>query len=445
MINYADDTIAAISTASGEAAIAAIRISGNQAKKIAFSIINITSNSIKHKQINHAWIIDPLTNEKIDEIMFAYMQGPNSFTGEDVVEIFCHGGVSVQKLILSMLIGAGARIAENGEFTKRALLNGKLDLTKAEAIIELIHARSQKGIIGAAKRLDGKLSIEINIIKSSLIQLVSTIDAAIDFPDDVDENKESLRSTVNELIQQIQHLINTNATAKILEEGAVIAIIGEPNAGKSSLLNVLLSKSRSIVNEMPGTTTDTIEEILYVDGVPVKLIDTAGIRKPQNNIEEEGIKRTKMAIEESIAIIAMFDPTGQNEYKEELLNLISDKKHLLVMNKADLSNIMTFEEKYLQSSTKTGLNINLIRDFISDSVNKYNNSNDSLLIYSQRQISNLKGANQSLIDAAAAIEVDLVVASNCLREAIQDMQEITGEKVSEEIVNNIFDRFCIGK
>lgn len=437
------DTIAAIATPIGTGGVGVIRISGSN----SFDIIEkIFIKKLTPGTIHHGWIVD--NDKKIDEVIVLPFKSPHSYTGEDVIEIQCHGGVNVLRNILELVLKNGARAAERGEFTKRAFLNHKLDLSQAEAVCDLIHAKTQNFAIQSAKNLSGVLAVKVKEIKKDIFELLSKIVAGIDFPDDVAEPEyDYIIQEINSAIKKIEDILSCAKSSNILRQGIKIAILGKPNVGKSSLFNALLSMNRAIVTDIAGTTRDIITENLDFDGIPVTLIDTAGIRDSEKveKVEEIGIEYSKQSAQEADLILFLFDAsTGIKQDDETILKIIEGKKYIKIANKADLSTTADKSALRISALTKQGL-IELkqkIKSFVSEKSIK-----DTEFITNNRQQDCLEKSKQSLNQALLTAQIgdlqDLI--SIDVKSALLYLDEITGEVITDDILNNIFDNFCIGK
>lgn len=444
-INQEFETITAIATPVGTGGIGVIRISGAKSFEITQKIFS--KQNIEAGKIHHGWIIDG--EKKIDEVIVLPFKNPNSFTGEDVVEIQCHGGVNVLRNILDLVLKNGARMAERGEFTKRAFLNHKLDLSQAEAVCDLIHAKTQNFAMQSAKNLSGVLAEKINEIKKNIFEVLSKIIAGIDFPDDVKEPEyEHLEKEFKTALEKIDKILDCAKSSNVLRQGIKIAILGKPNVGKSSLFNALLSLRRAIVTDIAGTTRDILTETLDMDGIPVTLIDTAGIRDSSQigKVEEIGIEFSKQSADEADLILFLYDAsTGINADDETILELIKDKNFIKIANKSDLIHGKKDNDAhYLSTFTKDGFEElkKAIKDFVGEK-----SIEDTEFITNNRQQDCLKKAHESLHQALLATRLnefqDLI--SIDVKAALLYLDEITGEVITDDILNNIFDNFCIGK
>lgn len=435
------DTITAIATPIGTGGVGVVRISGDKSFEIAekiFSGKNLTAGKIAH-----GWVVDG--GVKIDEVILLPFKNPNSYTGEDVIEIQCHGGVNVVKTILNLVLKNGARMAERGEFTKRAFLNKKLDLSQAEAVGDLIHAKSQNFAIQSAKNLSGALSVKINEIKGAIFKVLSRIIAGIDFPDEVEEPSYNyLIENFENALASVDKILNDAKSSDILRQGIKVAIVGKPNVGKSSLFNGLLNLDRAIVTDIAGTTRDVIKETLNMD-VAVTLIDTAGIRDGADRVEEIGIEYSKHAVEDADLVLFVYDAhSGFNSEDKEIYELVRGKKHLIIANKSDLITDKNIEGIPVSAHTKAGM------DELKSKINEFVagfSVEDTEFVTNQRQQSCLIKCRESLLQALEASKrgelQDLI--SIDVKQALLCLDEITGEVITDNLLNDIFENFCIGK
>lgn len=444
MINPMTDTITAITTPIGNGGVSIVRISGGD----AFNIIDkiFTSKNLKDRKIYHGWIIE--NNEKIDEVIVLPFRAPNSYTGEDIIEIQCHGGIHITNKILELTIQNGARYAEKGEYTKRAFLNHKMDLSQAEAVLDLIHAHSEKFAVAGAKNLFGKLSLEVGKIRQETVDLLSKIIAAIDFPEDVKEPEYSyIEQNLEKLIEKINYILSFSKSSNIFRQGIKIVLAGRPNVGKSSLFNSLLNLERAIVTDIAGTTRDVIQETLDIDGIAATIIDTAGIRDDEdiNKVEAIGIDYSKKYVQEADLVLFLYDLNdGYTNDDEEIYNSIKDKKVIKVATKSDLTDKK--DDTAVCVSLKTGENLNILKDKIKKAVINQNLT-EIEFITNQRQQKALENTKNSLINALIATQnkeiQDLI--SIDIKSAVMFISEVSGEVITDDILNNIFDNFCIGK
>lgn len=437
------DTITAIATPLGTGGVGVIRISGDN----CFEIIDkmFSKHNLEAGKIAHGWILDG--EKRVDEVLILPFRKPHSYTGEDVIEIHCHGGVNVVKNILDLTIKNGARMAERGEFTKRAFLNKKMDLSQAEAVADLIHAKTRNFAMQSAKNLSGVLRDKVCEIKGQIFETLSRIVAGIDFPEDVAEPEYSyLIESFEKSLSEIDNILECARSSNILRQGIKVAIVGRPNVGKSSLFNSLLNANRAIVTDIAGTTRDVIKETLDLD-VAVTLIDTAGIRDCEDvgKVEEIGIEFSKQSVDEADLVIFLYDASaGLTDDDKEIYELVKNKLHFEVANKCDL--IEKREDGKFYISTKTGEGINELREQIKQKVCDFS-LEDTEYITNERQVDCLKKCRESLIRALEAAKIgelqDLI--SIDLKSALLFLDEITGEVITDDILNNIFDHFCIGK
>jgi len=453
-----DDTIAAIASAItlGKGGIAVIRVSGPDAISACKSIVQTKSKKAwVANRVFHGYAKD-LENEKlVDEILILVMRSPNSFTGEDIVEIHCHGGIIVVNRILDILLKSShVRLANPGEFSQRAFLNGKIDLTQAESINKLINANNIRAAEIAFKGIQGELNNQINLIKNSLIDQLAEIEARVDFEEDFQEfDYEKFSKDLNKIKEKINYLIETTHRNRYLENGISIALIGKTNVGKSSLLNLLSKKNKAIVTEIPGTTRDIIEVNLIIKDIPVRIIDTAGIRNTEDYIEKIGIKKSLAMIKECDYVIYIFDLTiGLDEDDEEIIGKIPDKKLISILgNKKDLIKIEKITDKKYSKNTifmsikeREGENL-LLEQIIEKCGNK--EYQDIEVLLNERQMSNLKDCLKNLNDTSDIIDKKLPFDFLAieLRDSIKNLAKLTGEELTEELLDNIFSKFCIGK
>lgn len=437
------DTIAAISTPLGTGGVGVIRISGEKAFEI---IEKIFSNpNFEPRKFNHGWIVDG--EVKIDEVIVLPFFAPNSYTGENVIEIQCHGGINVVRNILNLVLKNGARMAEKGEFTKRAFLNKRMDLSQAEAVADIIHSKTKEFAKVSMKNLSGVLKEKINDIRNEIFEVLSRITAGIDFPEDVKEPDYSyLTETFTKIISQIDSVLLDADTSNILRQGISVTIAGRPNVGKSSIFNALLSLDRAIVTDIAGTTRDVLKETLDL-GIPVTLIDTAGIREDEDvsKVEKIGIEYSKQSLEDADLVIFVYDAqAGMTKEDEEILELAEDKKHIVIANKCDL--VSERQEGLHYISAKTGEGISELKELITKQVCDIEPDNLEFVTNSRQQVCLARAKTaleQSLLGAQLKELQDLI--SIDVKSAILALDEITGELITDDILNNIFDNFCIGK
>lgn len=437
------DTITAIATPIGTGGVGVIRISGDKSFEIIEKIFS--KHNLEAGKISHGWILD--NGKKIDEVILLPFKNPHSYTGEDVIEIHCHGGINVVRNILEVVLKNGARMAERGEFTKRAFLNKKMDLSQAEAVADLIHAKTRDFAKQSAKNLSGVLGTKIKEIRTDIFNVLSKIIAGIDFPEDVAEPEyDYIISEFEKALEKINKILASANSSNIMRQGIKIAIVGKPNVGKSSLFNTLLNVERAIVTDIAGTTRDVLTETLDWD-VAITLVDTAGIRDNEEvgKVEEIGIEYSKQSADEADLVLFLYDANkGMNDDDKAILDLIKDKNHIIVANKADLVQERKPETFYLSTVTKEGL------EELKEKIKKeaYNFSlEDTEFVTNSRQQDCLVKCRESLTQALEASKIhqlqDLI--SIDLKSALLYLDEITGEVITDDILNNIFDHFCIGK
>ena len=453
------NTIVAISTAPGNSGIGIVRLSGKDSFKVVEKIFKPKNTSeIKGYSIKYGNIVDE-KNNIIDEVLVSYFVSPKSYTSENMCEINTHGNNVILKEILDLCIKNGATLAQPGEFTKRAFLNGRIDLSQAESVIDLINSKSEKEKKYAINQLEGYLSKEINQIKARILDIMADIEAAIDYPEyDIEErtNKQVL-DEINVIKDMLEKLEKSFDNGKILRDGVNVAIVGRPNAGKSSLLNAILKEERAIVTDIEGTTRDTIEEFITIEGILFKIIDTAGIRNSNNKIEQIGIDKSKKALEEADLVIAIFDSTKElTEADFEILNIIKEKTAIILLNKVDLNkNILKDNKKILNSKKDiieiSALNKNGIDKLYNKMAELFSiediNSENSSIITNIRHKEAIVNAKSNILKVEETINSGIpidIVAIN-LKDAIEELNKITGENVTEDIINEIFSKFCLGK
>lgn len=459
------ETIAAISTAIGNGGIGIIRMSGKNCFEILEKIFRTSKNNklniekIKGYTIQYGYIINNETNEIIDEVLVSFFKNPKSYTRENMCEINSHGGMVVEKRILEQCLKNGAVLAEPGEFTKRAFLNGRIDLSQAESIIDLINSKTEKEAKASIHQLEGDLSNKIQDIRYSLLDIMADIEASIDYPEyDIEEvtNQKAIEIFENTK-RKLENLKDSFKNGKILKEGIKTAIIGRPNAGKSSLLNRILKEERAIVSEIEGTTRDTIEEFITIKGIPLKIIDTAGIRKTSDTIEEIGVKKALTIAKEAELILAILDNTKElNQEDLEIIKLIKDKNAIILLNKIDIgeSNLENREElqkvnkKIIKISAKEGRGIEELYKAIEEMFQLQDlQTGEEIIITNIRHKNQIELAIQNIEEAKKAVENNLPIdiISISIKQTLEELGKITGENVSEDIINKIFSKFCLGK
>ena len=457
------DTIAAISTAPGEGAIGIVRISGDLAISIASSIYQCGTKQLEEQKthtIHYGHIVDPKSGEVYDEVMVSVLRAPKTFTREDIVEINCHGGIVAINRVLQLVLRMGARLAEPGEFTKRAFLNGRIDLSQAEAVMDLIRAKTDKSMQLAMRQLDGQLSHLIQNLRQEILNTLAQVEVNIDYPeyDDVEEmTLQLLREKTQQVLQGIRALLNTASQGKILRDGLKTAIVGRPNVGKSSLLNVLLREEKAIVTDIAGTTRDTIEEYVNVRGVPLQLIDTAGIRETDDVVEKIGVERSRKALKEADFVLLLLNQSETLQEEDiRLLETTKGMKRIILFNKTDLPSKLSTEDiaPYAQAEeivTTSMLNKEGI-DQLEEKIAGYffqgqMNERDATYLSNTRHIALLEKAEQALVEVQNGIEMEMPVdlIQIDFTRAWDLLGEITGDSVQDELLTQLFSQFCLGK
>ena len=451
------DTIAAIATPLGEGAIAIVRLSGTEALAIAQKIFKgkDLTDSASHT-INYGHIIDPQDKTVLDEVMVTVMRAPKTFTREDVIEINTHGGIAVTNEILQLILRQGARLAEPGEFTKRAFLNGRVDLAQAEAVMDLIRAKTDKAMHVAVKQLDGSLSQLINETRQEILNTLAQVEVNIDYPE-YDDVEEVTAALIREKTQEFQHLLKdllkTARQGKILREGLATAIIGRPNVGKSSLLNQLLREDKAIVTDIAGTTRDVIEEYVNIKGVPLKLIDTAGIRETDDLVEKIGVERSKKALKEADLVLLVLNAAEKlTEQDRILLELSENSNRIVLLNKTDLPQVIETEDlpaDYLLISVLKHQNTNQIEERISQLFFDQAGiaEQDATYLSNARHIALIEKAIDSLqaVNDGLALDMPVDLLQVDLTRTWEILGEITGDAAPDELITQLFSQFCLGK
>jgi len=467
---WENDTIAAISTPIGESGIGIVRISGPKTLEIAQGVFrdkNLNKTKIKDffsHTAHYGFVIDPESGEKIDEVILILMRKTQTYTREDIVELNCHGGMLSLGKVLKTVINRGARMAEPGEFTKRAFLNGRIDLSQAEAVIDLIQAKTEKSLSSSLAQLEGNLKDKIINLREKVVGITAEIEAPIDFPDqDIGElDPAEIQKRIKNILEEVSSLLETLDYGKILKEGINTVIVGKANVGKSSLFNTLLRENRAIVTHLPGTTRDTIEELINIRGIAFKIIDTAGFKNPENIIEKISLKRMRKFLDKADLILTMFD--ANTPLSEEDMNVIQEinkakgknKKAITIENKIDLEEKIEKQKLFellnikedIKISLKDQIGIEQLEEELSKAAfNGIVIPQNGAIINNVRQAEALKGAKQGLKHILEGIKKkiphDLLTVD--LKEVLDSLGEITGDSINDEIVNNIFSRFCIGK
>jgi tRNA modification GTPase len=459
---YERDTIAAIATPPGQGGVAIIRISGSEAEGITRKIFLLRQH-VDILQSHHLYLgsIISQNGQTLDEGLLTVMRAPRSYTGEDVAEIHCHGGGFLARSVLALVLKQGARLAHPGEFTKRAFLNGRLDLAQAEAVLDLIQAKSEQGLHLAWEQLSGHLSETYNALRERLLRLTAYVEAFIDFPEeDIPERaKNELEREILILIDDVAALASTFMQGKVYREGVRTAIVGKPNVGKSSLLNLLVGTERAIVTAVPGTTRDVLEETVVVGGIPLVLWDTAGLRQASDEVERIGVERARLGVQEADLVLAVFDASHPFDQEDEVvLTTILKKQYILIINKTDLPVLFSFPalEKFpaykfpVFLSAKTGQGKTELASRIQETVldttpqqEQLNNAIVSKVRHRDELIKTEQHLKNVLLGLRADLPVELLAVD--LRVALDHIGEITGHVTSEEILDQIFREFCIGK
>ncbi|KRK64124.1 tRNA modification GTPase TrmE [Companilactobacillus tucceti DSM 20183] len=454
------DTIAAISTPPGEGAISIVRLSGDQAVEIAQKVFKGKDlTKVESHTINYGHIVDPVDGSLVDEVMVSVMLAPKTFTREDVVEINTHGGIVATNKVLQLLIGSGARMAEPGEFTKRAFLNGRIDLTQAESVMDLIRAKTDKAMQVAVNQLDGNLNHLITNLRQEILDSLAQVEVNIDYPEyDTEQLTTKMLLEKAKLVSKnIDSLLKTADSGEILQHGLATAIVGKPNVGKSSLLNRLLDEDKAIVTDVAGTTRDIVEQYVNIDGVPLKLIDTAGVRDTNDKVEKIGVERSKKALKDADLVIVVLDSSRELESDDiQLLEATSGKHRIIIFNKNDLVPVITPEtvkqinkdDTILQTSAITNEGIEKIKQTIGHIFNSgIEDSSNNVIITSARQAGLLRQAKENLNDVISGIEagmpIDLVQID--MTSCWDTLGEITGESYPDELITQLFSQFCLGK
>lgn len=458
-----EDTIVAPATPIGEGGIGIVRISGSKALEIADKIFMSKDgkkpSKYKTYSVHYGHIIEGINKNILDEVLLTVMRAPKSYTKEDVVEINCHGGIQAVKDVLDLVMEQGARLAEPGEFTKRAFLNGRIDLVQAEAVLDVIRAKTEGSLRAAMGQLDGKLSKDVSFIFDSLIDMASHIEAAIDFPDEeLDIIKEDgLAGKAQELTSRIKYLIDSFNEGVVLREGVLAVICGKPNAGKSSLMNLLLKRDRVIVAPIPGTTRDAVEEMINIKGIPIRLVDTAGIGAIKDVLYKMSSDKSKHYIERSDIVLLMLDASTKIDEEDlALMKLVGDKKKVVIINKTDLDkktdkksvSALFKKDVIIEMSVEKKKNIELLEETILDTVysGKFTQG-EGAIITNARHKELLDKAFNSMLSAAKLIREsshpELIAID--IKEAAFNLGLIIGRSVSDDVMDRIFEKFCIGK
>jgi tRNA modification GTPase len=453
------DTICALATPPGEAGLGIIRLSGSDAISVVAKFFQGKQDLLKAKshRVFYGKLIHPETQETIAEVMCAIMKSPHSYTGENVVEVSAHGNPLLLQRILQIFLSSGCRLAENGEFTKRAFLNGKLDLSQAEAVIQVVRAKTSSALTMAVQHLEGKLGRHLKEIRKKILAILSPIEAGIDFPEEEvpEVSSQGLKEDIIEVIEQIQELLKTAASGKILREGVSAIIAGKPNVGKSSLFNALLRESRAIVTPIPGTTRDSLEEWADIKGIPVKFVDTAGLRNTRSRVEKIGIARSRESLAKGELVLVVLDQSGKLEsYDLELLNIAQKKRGIAVLNKSDLSSALDLQKireaykgELVSVSALHNQGIQELEEKIADILMEGQIHSDTPMITLMRHQACLERTVHFLTESLGTLEKNypLDLAAADLRGAAETIGEITGDYYTDDLIEKIFSDFCIGK
>lgn len=447
-----EDTIVAISTTMGVGAISIIRLSGNEALNIASKVFTKDLTKVQSHTIHYGFIEDG--NEKIDEVLVTVMKAPKTFTREDVVEINCHGGVATTNKVLEVLLENGARLAEPGEFTKRAFLSGRIDLLEAEATMDLISSKAESARKISMSTLTGETSNLIKDLRNELVGIISNIEVNIDYPEYEDIEvltNENVLPSVQKFKEKLEEIIRKSEDSKVIKEGIKVGIIGKPNVGKSSLLNSLLEEEKAIVTDIPGTTRDIVEGSLIISGIPLNIIDTAGIRKTDDTVEKIGVEKSlKMIDTADLVIYILNNNEKMTDEEKELLDKTKNKKRIIVINKIDLETKLdkSLLDNYIEISAKENIGIDKIKNEIKRLFNIGEiSSNDMTYLSNARSIALLKKSLNNINEVIEEINndnpIDIVELS--LKDAWNNLGEVIGETYTDELLDELFSRFCLGK
>ena len=453
-----EDTIAAIATPTGAGGIGIIRISGKEAIVMADRLFRAKANKTiaqaKGFSVHYGWAVKA-EGETVDEVLLTLMRGPKSYTGEDVVEISCHGGWAVVRMVLELALSAGARLAEPGEFTKRAFINGRIDLTQAEAVLDIIRAKTETFVRVSQHQLKGQLSTQIESIRQQLMNVYTTLEALINFPeDDIDiQVRDDIYARIDEQERRVSQLLANSENGRLLKEGIRVVLCGKPNVGKSSLLNVLLKQQRAIVTDIAGTTRDVLEESAQIKGIPLQLVDTAGILEPRDLIEEEAIKRSHLYIENADLVLLVLDSSTELQAQDKLLiEKLGGRNVIVVINKNDLAGKLETAElpfkQQIRICAVTGEGIADLEEAIVRSVWQGDSiDTQGVFISNLRHIQALKQAVVELEAASGLLDDGLSIEfiSEHIKAAVNCMDAVLGRNIDEDLLESIFSEFCIGK
>jgi len=455
------DTIVAIATPIGESGIGIVRISGKDALKIADKIFvskdSQKPSGFKTYTTHYGWIVETQNSKVIDEVILTVMCTPKSYTKEDIVEINCHGGIVALRRALDLVLENGCRLAEPGEFTKRAFLNGRIDLAQAEAVLDIIRAKTDSALKIGVEQLKGALSSKINKLRKALLDILYILEANIDFPEEEisPADLKNITKKLEDINNEFKLLLESAQHGRVLREGINVVICGKPNVGKSSLLNALLKQERSIVTSVAGTTRDTIEEIIDIKGIPIRIVDTAGIIEPRDLVEKKAVLRAKRYIALADLVILLFDGSQRLTSEDEILiRKLKKKTVIAIINKIDLKQkierqtISSIFRPLIEISAKKSQNINLLEDAVANLV--YNGrvtSSEPLLVSNLRHIRAIKEAQKLIAEALNSLDnkLSLEFIAQDLKDALLYLDDILGKRFSEDLLDKIFSEFCIGK
>lgn len=460
---YIDDTIAAIATPPGIGGVGIIRVSG----KDSFAIVNTLFKSAgtvplgerPNRTIQYGTIVDPGSNKTIDEVLLLLMHGPHSYTAEDVVEIQCHGGIVPVRQILKLLVNQGVRMAEAGEFTKRAFMNGRIDLTQAEAIIDIIEAKTEDSLSLAVAQLDGTVSKFVSDVREQLIAMIAHLEVTIDYPEEdiEDVTSQEVREQLEPILTHMDELLATANSGRLIRDGIMTVIVGRPNAGKSSLMNALLRENRAIVTDIPGTTRDSIEEFMTIEGISLRLIDTAGIRDTDDTVEALGVERARQYIDKADIVLCVIDAsTPLTDEERHILVSVSGLNTIVLLNKSDMGLAVSSESIASMGtftaietiSAKDGEGTAVLSKWVKELVygGQVKQTNDAM-ISNVRHISLMEQAKGQIEQAITSIDASMPVdfIATDLRSAWELLGDITGDSIRESMVDELFSRFCLGK
>lgn len=461
LANHLDDIIAAISTPLGTGGIGIVRMSGSGCIALADTLFRGKKSLLDKEShtLSYGKIIEGKTGAVIDEVLVSVMHAPNTYTTEDVVEINCHGGMLVTKRVLETLLNSGARLADAGEFTKRAFLNGRMDLTQAEGVIDLIHSQTEVSRESALQQMEGRLTKEVREMRGEILDMIASIEAFIDYPehDEEGENYHTLDAGAKAVYHRMERLLQTADRGKIIREGLETVIVGKPNVGKSSLLNWMLEEDRAIVTDVAGTTRDTVEEYFHLDGIPMKLVDTAGIRETGDVVERIGVEKSKAYAQKADLVLMMLDASRPLEEEDkEILAFIGDKKSLVLLNKVDLQQVLSLDDlaqyipkdQIITISVKENIGFSeLVEQIKALFFSGENIKAEDGILGNTRHKNALFQSKEAMARCLVTIENHMPedFVSMDLQDANRYLGEITGDVVDEEIIDRIFTKFCLGK